>query len=391
MVKTRSSHPKSSTRKSTRSTSTKSPKRRADASSQHSALSVLSSWRNLLPKPLNNKWFASVATVGGLIVGWWALQNANGKPIATTQRGCLEQFYQATAPELVNVKLRAQTYPLCFNGFNVQYSGISRTSLWVAEKLTPARVSVKIKREDNFHEETRLPESVRSRLEDYRGSGYDRGHMAPNGDMSDTVSQFDSFSLANIVPQTPENNQNTWREIEESVRTMTGRYQTDIYVVTGPAFLDDQVRTVKRGRPVLVPSHIYKAIYMPALGIASAYVAPNDQSYRAQIVSICALEEKIGINLFPQVAEQEKRQIYALPLRANTVKSSRTPELRDTDNTSQCAPQISTQQIQSTQSLFSQRGGSSATGQATATSDSTAYPGGVNQVVIPLLKWIKQL
>lgn len=64
------------------------------------------------------------------------------------------------------------------------YSGVSKTPLWVAEYLNPQRLSTKIKREDNFHEESRVAERHRALLSDYRGSGYDRGHMAPNGDMS---------------------------------------------------------------------------------------------------------------------------------------------------------------------------------------------------------------
>ncbi|MFH4117789.1 DNA/RNA non-specific endonuclease, partial [Acinetobacter baumannii] len=89
--------------------------------------------------------------------------------------------------------------PLCFNGFNVLYSGMSKTPLWSAEYLSPERLSTKIKREDNFHEETRVPERHRSLLSDYRGSGYDRGRMSPNGDMPTKDSQFDSFSLSNMV------------------------------------------------------------------------------------------------------------------------------------------------------------------------------------------------
>ena len=98
-------------------------------------------------------------------------------------------------PALLNERQpEKDSYSLCFNGFNVGYSGVSKTPLWVAEALTPKRLSQKIPREDNFHEETRLNAAHRATLADYRGSGYDRGHMAPNADMPNKAAQSDSFA-----------------------------------------------------------------------------------------------------------------------------------------------------------------------------------------------------
>lgn len=114
---------------------------------------------------------------------------------------CLKQFYREEPPFLVKESLNKNTYPLCFNGFNVMYSGVSKTPLWTAEYLSPARLSQKIKREDSFHEELQVDAKHRASLSDYKGSGYDRGHMSPNADMPTKAAQFDSFSLANMVPQ----------------------------------------------------------------------------------------------------------------------------------------------------------------------------------------------
>lgn len=265
---------------------------------------------------------------------------------------CLSEFFQEVAPELVNEKLKPESYALCYQGFTLQYSGLSKTPLWVAEKLSPERLSIKIKREDNFHEESRLPEHARAKLEDYRSSGYDRGHMAPNADMNNTQAQYDSFSLANMIPQTPENNQNTWREIEEATRSMVTKYKLEAYVITGGAFLNKTVKPIKKGHTVLVPSHVYKVIYFPQVGMASAYLAPNDKSKTAKIVSICELEEKTGISFFPRLDENSKRQVFNLPMRANQVKANKQPTYIKTDVGSQCAPIVSAEQIKKTQQLF---------------------------------------
>ena len=61
----------------------------------------------------------------------------------SSNSACLEQFYREIPPYLLKESLSKHSYALCFNGFNVMYSGISKTPLWVAEALTPQRLSQK--------------------------------------------------------------------------------------------------------------------------------------------------------------------------------------------------------------------------------------------------------
>ena len=61
---------------------------------------------------------------------------------------------------------------------------------------------------------------------------------------------------------------------------------------------------------------------MPKTGTIGAYYAPNDNSLKVRIVSVCYLEEQLGINLFPQLTEEQKRNTYHLPLTANAVKAN---------------------------------------------------------------------
>ena len=120
---------------------------------------------------------------------------------------CSSQLYRGLAPSIKIEKLAAQTRTVCYSEITVLYSGIARTPLWSAEHLTLARIerarSLTRPRSNVFHEEPRLPMEERSGLSDYRRSGFDRGHMAPNGDMSTAEAQEESFSLANMIPQDP--------------------------------------------------------------------------------------------------------------------------------------------------------------------------------------------
>lgn len=263
---------------------------------------------------------------------------------------CLNQFYREEPPYLVKESLNKNSYPLCFNGFNTMYSGISKTPLWTAEYLTPARLSQKIKREDSFHEEQRVDLKHRALLSDYRGSGYDRGHLAPNGDMPNKAAQYDSFTLANMIPQAPKNNQQVWRELEEATRAIVTKQKQDVYVITGPVFSGQKLKTIGKG--VIVPTAVYKALYLPKDGIIGVYYAPNDNSLKVKIISVCQLEEKIGINLFPQLTEEQKRNTYNLPLKSSQVKVNQKIAYSHWDAESQCAEEISADNIKVLQKKF---------------------------------------
>ena len=228
---------------------------------------------------------------------------------------CSQSFYGGIYPEFTNIKLSNNTQALCMDGFAVMYSGVSRTPLWSAEHLTRKRLNQAktIDREDSFHEESRLPKSARASLSDYSGSGYDRGHIAPNADMATRSQQYDSFSLANIAPQSPRNNRYIWRNIESATRYVTQQYG-EVYTVTGVAFTNK--KTKQLADRVLVPSHFFKAVYIPATNQAGVYYAPNDESERIEIISIDQLAAKIGIDVLPVLDPQTKAQAFDLPLKA---------------------------------------------------------------------------
>ena len=236
---------------------------------------------------------------------------------------CSQSFYGGVYPEFTNPKLSDNTQALCMDGFAVMYSGVSRTPLWSAEYLDRKRLqqAKEIDREDSFHEESRLPKSMRAKLSDYSGSGYDRGHLAPNGNMANRSQQYDSFSLANIAPQSPRNNRYIWRNIESATRYLTQQYG-EVYTITGVSFTSK--KTKQLADRVLVPSHFFKAVYIPASNQAGVYYAPNDESERIEVISLDELTAKIGIDVLPVLDPQTKAQAFDLPLKAGD--SSDLPE-----------------------------------------------------------------
>jgi len=228
---------------------------------------------------------------------------------------CPAHFLGGQAPDLLRQGLATKARELCFSGYGNLHSGLSRTGLYSASRLTRARVldGRDDERVDQFHEEPRLPAAERALIADYVRSGFDRGHIAPNKDFPEPASQAESFSLANIAPQVPEHNRGLWKHIEMATRELAIE-RGELYVVTGVKFTPDamgQVASLK-GR-VLIPSHFWKAIYDPASGRAAAYLSPNDQTQTYEVVSIADLAHRVGIDPFPAMPAAAKVAAMALP------------------------------------------------------------------------------
>ncbi len=233
-------------------------------------------------------------------------------PGARAEVACPALFADGQAPVLTNPKLTARTVPLCFEAFAVLHSGLTHTPLYSAEHLTRASVAAArtVARDDSFHEELRLPADERASLEDYVRSGFDRGHLAPAGDMPTLSAQAESFSLANIVPQNRVLNRGLWADIEESTRRLATR-RGSIFVVTGVIFSGDAVQQIKGG--VLVPTQLFKALYDPASGDAGAYLAKNDDARDWHAVSIDELGRQAGIDVFPGLPVGARTTAMTLP------------------------------------------------------------------------------
>jgi endonuclease G len=227
-------------------------------------------------------------------------------PAWAAETACPLHYAGAQAPDIERDSLRQGARALCFSAFGVVHSAVSRTPLWSAQYLTPARVAkaATLERKDAFHEETLLPEAERAELEDYRASGYDRGHLSPNHDMPDLKSQKESFSLANIVPQAPWANRGQWGDLEEAVRkrVKTGR---SLHVISGPLFEGSQLAQLD-GR-VLVPSAMFKLVCDLKARQLVAFVLSNELKPavvpRYQAVSLVELEQRLGVKLLPGVPD----------------------------------------------------------------------------------------
>ncbi|SFC68737.1 endonuclease G [Polaromonas sp. OV174] len=225
------------------------------------------------------------------------------RPAATVSSGfaaCPQFFAGGVAPLTPRApKLRE----LCYDAFAVLHSGSTRTPVFVAERLNRQLLlqAREQKRSDRFFADARLPRAERAELSDYKGSGYARGHMAPAGDMFSAAAMAQSFSLANMVPQNPQQNSGSWAKIETDTRSYVMRAKGDVYVITGPVF-EPGGPTVGANQ-VRVPSHLFKLVYDATTQRAWAHWQPNSADARpGRPISYGELERRTGMAWVPGVA-----------------------------------------------------------------------------------------
>lgn len=210
------------------------------------------------------------------------------------------QLFANGNPPLIQHPENLRTRALCFSAFAVLHSGSSRTPIYVAERLNrevllDARNN---QRTNKFFADARLPRAERAELDDYHGSGFDRGHMAPAGDMATDESMAQSFSLANMVPQAPINNRRAWAGIEKATRKYVMRAAGDVFVITGPVF-DGTPPTIGINK-VWVPQHLFKLVYDPSTNRAWAHWLDNtDEAKVGKPISYEELVLRTGIDFLP--------------------------------------------------------------------------------------------
>ncbi|KAJ8604699.1 hypothetical protein CTAYLR_006562 [Chrysophaeum taylorii] len=202
----------------------------------------------------------------------------------------------------------------------------TRNPAWVVEHLTNASVRLdEAKRETRFREFEGIPERMRSRLSDYAGSGFDRGHLAPAANHKHSQDAMrDTFSLLNISPQVGVGfNRDYWARVEKFVRDVAKKGVADkVTVVTGPLFLGSAQQTI--GTPpslVHVPTHFFKivlaettprAVWSGGGYAVAAFVVPNkpiqpDTPLTDFLAPLEAVEAAAGMVLFGRLLTPDRR------------------------------------------------------------------------------------
>lgn len=177
-------------------------------------------------------------------------------------------------------------------------------ALWTFHYLSPESIKGRQKRTGDFRSDHRVYPAVGSR--DYRGSGFDRGHLVPAGDMKlNRISMSETFFMTNMSPQRPGFNSGVWRALEEGLRKEVLK-RGYAFVFTAPVLLKGAAYDhIWSG--VTIPDEYYKIAYFPKEQIMLAYLIPNEsqrgKKYREFQVSVDEIEEITGLDFFAELPD----------------------------------------------------------------------------------------
>lgn len=201
---------------------------------------------------------------------------------------------------------------LCRLGYALAHNPDKKTPIWVAERLTRERAMAQATRKDMFAPDPDLHGGQRAELRDYKGSGFDRGHMAPNADFNwDPVAAEQSFYLSNMVPQVGKGmNQGIWKELESATRLWAVR-RGEVVVYTGPIY-EGRFRNIGKGK-VAVPTSLYKIVYDPVTSESITFLMPNKalkvQDLGRYITTIEDVESRTGLSFLSAIPEERRDSV----------------------------------------------------------------------------------
>lgn len=195
-------------------------------------------------------------------------------------------------------------------GYVLGYNAEKKIADWVSYHFTDVYCVRNVGRTDDFRADPDLLPGQRAELGDYKGSGYDRGHLAPAADMArDEQIMSESFLLSNMAPQVGAGfNRGIWKKLEEQVRGWV-QQRKNMYVFTGSIFSDPEHYNTIGSNKVAVPTHFYKIVVSCTEAgnnlDAIAFILPNQQNPDEKlpkfITSIDEIERVTGLNFMAEL------------------------------------------------------------------------------------------
>ena len=201
--------------------------------------------------------------------------------------------------------------------YTTSYNKETRLPNWVAWELTPEKLVERESRKNSkFLPDPDLPQAEAVTTDDYKGSGWDRGHMCPAGDNRwHWRAMTESFYMTNICPQHHNLNRGDWKELEEDCRRWAQAWGS-IYIVCGPILYRQEHQTIGSEHTVTVPEAFFKVVLCtqttPPQAIGFIYKnAAGNNPLDSYVNSVDQVERITGIDFFPALPDDIEAVVEA--------------------------------------------------------------------------------
>ena len=217
------------------------------------------------------------------------------------------------------------------NNYSVEWDAKLKANRWTCYEMYDKMMQKNVKRKNEFKPDPDIPSDMQTTLKDYKGSGFDRGHLCPSDDRCCSQAMNDqTFYLSNMQPQVHGHNGGVWKNLEEKVRAWAGKCDT-LYVVKAATI--DKAEYIcnkkdlneiaeKEGKPAgslhfpgIVPKYFYMALLAydkktntyRALGIWSPHYTKSKYDY----ITIEELQKRTGIDFFCNLDDSIEKAVEA--------------------------------------------------------------------------------
>jgi len=200
-------------------------------------------------------------------------------------------------------------------GYTVSYNSNYCIANWVAYELTSQEAKSNKNERSNKFVPDPMVNGATAYNEDYTRTGFDRGHMAPAGDMKWSAKAMrESFYFSNICPQKPGLNRGIWEQLEEQCR-LWAKDNGVLLVVAGPV-ITENLRRMGKDR-IGVPQFFYKVLCYrkgktyEGIGFLFENRDYGNTELESVAVPIDSIEKVTGIDFFPALPDSEENRMEA--------------------------------------------------------------------------------
>lgn len=262
-----------------------------------------------------------------VILGLVILATSSGKLKSYINWEAIEQDTKALLPETTAISslpegleipaptTGKQGQIICHTGYTLSYDTKNKNPQWVAWELTKAETQGREKRSDSFQEDP-LVKGTKVTNTDYVGSGYDRGHMAPAGDMKWSAKAMEeSFYMTNMCPQLHSLNAGDWNELENKCREWAKKYNK-VYIACGPIYHEEQKAKYIGKNRIRVPDAFYKVIliYEKQKTVALGFLfnhKKGQKPLKEYLTTVDHIEKITGFDFFPALPDNVENRLEA--------------------------------------------------------------------------------